>query len=355
MDIEFDLINPEQRKQKPDNISTVQFGTTFTDHMLTMQYSNGSWHSPRIVPYQPLSIDPAALVLHYGQGIFEGLKAYRRGTDVFLFRPDNNFERFNNSARRMVMPEIDPELSLNLLKELLKVERQWIPDSLGTSLYIRPTMIATEPKLGVRPSEEYLFYIILSPVGPYFKEGFGPISIMIAEQHVRAAEGGVGVAKTMGNYAASLMAGTKSRDLGYSQVLWLDASYRKYLEEVGTMNIFVVFDDEVATPILGGTILPGITRDSVMKLAEHWGLQITERNIDVAEVIDGMKTGKVKEIFGCGTAAVIAPIGHLHYQNERHTVSDGSVGPLTQRLYDTLTWMQCGESDDPFNWVINVS
>ena len=185
MDIEFDLINPEQRKQKPDNISNVQFGTAFTDHMLTMRYSNGSWHSPRIVPYQPLSIDPAALVLHYGQGIFEGLKAYRRGTDVFLFRPDNNFERFNNSARRMVMPEIDPELSLNLMKELLKVEREWIPDSLGTSLYIRPTMIATEPKLGVRPSEEYLFYIILSPVGPYFKEGCGPISIMIAEQHVQ--------------------------------------------------------------------------------------------------------------------------------------------------------------------------
>ncbi|MHA1577012.1 MAG: branched-chain amino acid aminotransferase [Candidatus Thorarchaeota archaeon] len=355
MNIELDLLNPEDMKQKPTNIFKIQFGTNFTDHMLCMRYSSGSWKNPKIVPYRPFSIDPAALVLHYGQGIFEGMKAYRRGNGIFLFRPEKNFERFNVSARRMVMPEINPEICLNLLKELLKIEREWIPESMGTSLYIRPTMIATEPKLGVRPSEEYLFYIILSPVGPYFKEGFGPISIMIAERHIRAAEGGVGAAKTMGNYAASLLAGTESKKLGYSQVLWLDAAHRKYLEEVGTMNIMVVFDDEIATPKLGGTILPGITRDSVMKLVDNWGLRITERKIDVDEVISGIKTGKVKEIFGCGTAAVIAPIGHLHYQNERHTVNNGSVGPLTQRLYDTLSRIQCGEEDDPFNWVIKVS
>ena len=215
-------------------------------------------------------------------------------------------------------------------------------------------MIATEPKLGVRPSDEYLFYIILSPVGPYFKQGFAPIDIMITDRHVRAAEGGVGAAKTMGNYAASLYAGTKSRELGYSQVLWLDAAERKYLEEVGTMNIFVVFDDEIATPQLGGTILSGITRDSVMQLARAWDTKISERKISVDEVISGIKTGKVKEMFGCGTAAIIAPVGNLYYKGTRYTVSDGSVGNLTHRFYDTIVGMQCGEVDDPFGWVMSI-
>ncbi|MHA1636490.1 MAG: branched-chain amino acid aminotransferase [Candidatus Thorarchaeota archaeon] len=354
MDIEINKVNPELLKTKPSDISSIPFGTLFTDHMLLMEFKSGVWQTPRIEPYRPLSIDPAALVLHYGQGIFEGLKAYRRGDNIYLFRTERNLERMNASAKRMVMPEIDTEQVLASLKELLKIERDWIPDAPGTSLYIRPTMIATEPKLGVRPSEEYLFYIILSPVGPYFKQGFTPIDIMIAERHVRAAEGGVGAAKTMGNYAASLYAGTESRKLGYSQVLWLDAAERKYLEEVGTMNIVVVLDDEVATPSLGGTILSGITRDTVMQLAQTWEIPISERKISVDEVTDGIKTGKVKEMFGCGTAAIIAPVGHLYYKGTRHTVSDGSVGDLTRRFYDTIVGMQCGKVDDPYGWVIHV-
>ncbi len=342
------------KKPKPENALNLPFGTIFTDHMFIMKYSENEWHSPTISPYKALELDPAALVLHYGQGIFEGMKAYRRNDSVYLFRPEKNMSRMNRSARRMVMAEFDEVLALKYLNELIRIEKDWIPTQKGTSLYIRPTMIAIEPKLGVKPSDEYLFYIILSPVGPYFKEGFSPVKIWISDQYIRAAEGGVGAAKTMGNYAASLMAGTKAKTKGYSQVLWLDAKENKYLEEVGTMNIMVVFEDEIATPALSGTILPGITRESVITILRDWGNNVVERKISVNEVLEGLKSGKVKEVFGCGTAAIIAPVGELFFKEKAHVVSDGEIGPLTQKLYDELTGIQCGEREDPFGWVHKI-
>jgi branched-chain amino acid aminotransferase len=244
---------------------------------------------------------------------------------------------------------------LKSLKNLISIEKEWIPQLTGTSLYIRPTLIGSEPKLGVRASNEYLFYIILSPVGPYFKEGFKPVRIMVSEEYVRAVKGGVGSAKTAGNYAASLLAGTKAQELGCSQVLWLDALEKEYLEEVGTMNIFVRFDDELATPSLSGTILPGITRASVIQIANDWGYSVNERQVSITEVIEGIKSGKVLEIFGCGTAAIIAPVGLLHYKGVPHEVSAGKIGVLTQKLFHELTGIQCGERPDPYDWVVEVS
>lgn len=355
MQIQDELLPPENRKQKPADVLSVAFGTVFTDHMLSVQYDQGMWRNARIHPYRPLNLDPASLCLHYGQGIFEGMKAYRRAERILLFRPIENFKRFNTSAIRMVMPTIDENFALEFLMRLLKIERDWVPTLKGSSLYIRPTMIATEPKLGVKPSDEYLYFVILSPVGPYFKEGFNPVKIMVSENHVRAAEGGVGAAKTIGNYAASLKAGTLATKIGYSQVLWLDAHDQKYLEEVGTMNIFVRFDDELATPPLSGTILPGITRDSVIQLTRNWGYNVNERRISINEVIEGLRSGKVEEVFGCGTAAIIAPVGHLYYQNTEHLVSGGKIGELTQNLYDEITGIQSGEKEDPFEWVVEVS
>ncbi len=354
MKVQVDLVPEASRKPKPANPLNLSFGTVFTDHMFVMDYADGKWGNPWIKPFQNLSISPAALVLHYGQGIFEGLKGYRRGERVLLFRPGKNFERLNSSAERMVMPAIDPDFALESLKKLLLIERDWIPEVKGTSLYIRPTMIGTQSKLGVKPSDEYLYYVILSPVGPYFREGFNPVNIMVADRHVRAAEGGVGEAKTMGNYAAGLRAGSDATAIGYSQVLWLDAHERKYFEEVGTMNIFVKFDDELATPPLSGTILPGITRDSVLTIARDWGVDVVERRITIDEVIEGLRTGKTEEVFGCGTAAIIAPVGSLYYKETAFSIRDGGIGPLTQKLYDELTGIQCGEREDKYNWVINV-
>ncbi len=354
MDLAIETLPSHSLKPVPKDTLNLVFGSVFTDHMFRMEYSKGVWHDAKIMPYQPLAIDPAALILHYGQGIFEGMKAYMRNDSIFLFRPMMNMERMNRSAERMVMPAIDAEFLLSALEKLLLIEKRWIPAQPGTSLYIRPTMIATEPKLGVKPSDEYLLYIILSPVGPYFKEGFAPVGIYVADEHVRAADGGVGQAKTIGNYAASLKAGTIAKKAGYSQVLWLDSKDRRYLEEVGTMNIFIVFEDEIATPPLGGTILPGITRDSVLALLKHWGYNVTERPITIDEVLDGLKSGKVREIFGCGTAAIIAPVGKLFYKNETYLIDNGNIGELTQKLFDELTGLQCGEKEDPFNWVHKV-
>ncbi|MHA1960817.1 MAG: branched-chain amino acid aminotransferase [Candidatus Thorarchaeota archaeon] len=354
MNLEVELVPPERRKKKPDDPLSLAFGSTFTDHMFRMSYSDGQWKSPRIGPYSNLSLDPAALCLHYGQGIFEGLKSHRRGDKIFLFRPRKNFERLNASASRMVMPSIDTDFALKSLIELLKIEREWIPQLKGTSLYTRPTMIATEPKLGVRASQSYLYYVILSPVGPYFKEGFNPVKIMVSEKYVRAANGGVGFAKTIGNYAASLLGGKEAKEKGYSQVMWLDSLERKYIEEAGTMNIFVLFDDELATPPLSGTILPGITRESVIQLAHDLGHKVVERPIAIDEVIDGIKSEKVREVFGAGTAAIIAPIGELHHRNSAHPVADGGIGDLSQRMFDTLTGIQSGEIEDTHGWVMTI-
>ena len=354
MDISKILVSSDNLKQKPKDVLKVPFGTEFTDHMFSMNYDDGHWHDATIHPYGDLSLSPAALCLHYGQGIFEGMKAYRRGQHTLLFRPERNFLRLNESALRMVMPEIEVDFALHSLKELLRVEREWVPEVKGSSLYIRPTMIATQAKLGVKPSNEFLYYIILSPVGPYFKEGFSPVKIYLSTENVRAVRGGVGAAKTMGNYAASLLAGTKASEVGYSQVLWMDALERKYLEEVGTMNIFVRFDDELVTPPLTGSILAGITRDSVLVLTRDMGLNVNERLISIDEVIEGIASGKVIEMFGCGTAAIIAPVGSLWYKNNNYTVSDGNTGELTQHLFDELTGIQSGERKDPYGWVVEV-
>ncbi len=354
MKIDVDLVPKDQRKEKPTDVLQVSFGTVFSDHMFSMRYLSGHWTDMRIHPYRPISLNPAALCLHYGQGIFEGMKAYRRGEKVLLFRPDMNFKRLNASAERMVMPTIDVDFALESLMELLRIDSDWVPEVPGSSLYIRPTMIATEPKLGVRPSQEFLYFIILSPVGPYFKEGFAPVKIYVSDKYVRAVRGGTGAAKASGNYAASLLAGTDAAKVGYSQVLWLDALENRFLEEVGTMNIAIRFDDEVVTPPLSGTILPGITRDSVLTLIKDYGMSVNERMVSIDEVIEGISSGKVKEIFGCGTAAIIAPVGSLWYKDTPYHVANGQTGELTQRLFDDLIAIQSGAREDPYGWVVEV-
>ncbi len=354
MNIDINLVSQDAKKTIPADVLKIPFGTVFTDHMFSMRYADDRWCDAEIHEYRPLSLSPAALCLHYAQGIFEGMKAYRRGETVLLFRPEKNFERFNESAKRMVMPEVDSGFVLETLKKLLKIERAWVPDVLGSSLYIRPTMIATESKLGVRPSSEYLYYIILSPVGPYFEAGFSPVKIYVSDKYVRAAKGGTGSAKASGNYAASLLAGTDATKVGYTQVLWLDAHERKWLEEIGAANVFVKFDDEVATPSLTGTILSGITRDSVLTLLNEEGMKATERNISIQEVLEGIKSGKVLEIFASGTAAIISPIGHLWYKGQEYCVGTGDIGNTTRWLYNTLTGIQSGQIENSHGWVVSI-
>jgi len=354
MNLKVDLVPATRRKSKPKDPLKLAFGTTFSDHMFTMRYLKGQWVDPRIGPYQPLSLDPAAMCLHYGQGVFEGMKAYRRAGKAYLFRPRDNMLRLNASARRMVMPEVDVDFVLECMRELVRIEEDWIPELPGTSLYIRPTMIATEPKLGVRAALEYLFYIIVGPVGPYFPEGFNPLKLMVSDKYVRAVRGGVGFSKTMGNYAASLLGGKDASDAGCSQVLWLDAIERKYIEETSTMNVFVKFESELATQPLDGTILPGITRDSVIRIAKDWNLVVNERRVSINEIIEGTKSGKTKEVFGAGTAAIIAPIGELVYQGKSYVVAGGKTGDLTRKLYEELSAVQCGERKDKYGWVVSI-
>ncbi|RUM92593.1 MAG: branched chain amino acid aminotransferase [Thermodesulfatator sp.] len=351
MEIQKELKAESDLKPLPDP-SRLGFGIHFTDHMFLMDYKDSQgWHSPRIVPYGNFSLDPAAVVLHYGQAIFEGLKAYR-GTDghIRLFRPKENMKRMNRSAWRMCMPQIDEEMVMEAIRELVTVESRWVPDQHGTSLYIRPFIIATEAFLGVRPAKEYLFSIILCPVGAYYAEGFNPVKIFVTEKFVRAAKGGVGEAKTAGNYAASLMASEEAKELGFTQVLWLDAGERKYIEEVGTMNIFFMIDDVLVTPALSGSILPGITRDSVIHLAKSWGIQVEERAVSIDEIIEKAETGQLKESFGSGTAAVISPVGSLYYKGKTIEINHGQTGRLAHRLFEEITAIQYGDKEDTFGW-----
>ena len=344
--------NAEQLKAKPDE-TKLGFGTIFTDHMFSMDYSvEKGWHNPRIEPYGPLTMDPSTMVLHYGQGVFEGMKAYRNQQGgIQLFRPQENFKRINASNRKLCIPEIDEAFCLDALKQLLDVEKEWVPSEPGTSLYIRPTIIATDPFLGVRASYTYRYFVILSPVGAYYAEGFNPVKIMVSKDHVRAVRGGVGDTKTMGNYAASLLAGEQAHKAGYTQVLWLDAVELKYVEEVGSMNIFFVIDDEIITPMLSGSILPGITRDSVLALGKSWGLTVSERKISIDEVIDAHQSGHLKEIFGSGTAAVISPVGELKYGDTVITVGDGNVGPLAHKFFQAIQDIQYGIIEGPQGWI----
>ena len=339
-------------KAKPDQ-NNLSFGTQFTDHMFNMDYNpDKGWYDPRIEPYAPIVLDPATMVLHYGQGIFEGLKAYRTKDErILLFRPMENMKRMNYSARKLCMPEFDGNFVLGALKELVTLEKEWVPGAEGTSLYIRPTMIATDPFLGVRASHTYRFFIILSPVGAYYPEGFNPVKILVTREHVRAVRGGVGDTKTMGNYAASLLAGEKAHEEGYTQVLWLDGVEQKYVEEVGSMNIFFVIDNQLITPELNGSILPGITRNSVLQMAEQWGLKPVERKISIDEVMEAHQSGRLNEIFGSGTAAVISPVGELKFEDHVIQVGGGTVGPIAQRLFDAIVDIQYGRADDPLGWV----
>jgi branched-chain amino acid aminotransferase len=295
------------------------------------------------------------MALHYGQAIFEGLKAYC-GKDgaLYLFRARDNFERLNRSARRMCMPEVDTDFALEATKRLILLDREWVPKSHGTSLYIRPTMLATEPHLGVRPANAYLYFVIIGPVGAYYKEGLNPVKIYVEDFFVRAAVGGTGEAKTAGNYASSLLAAEEAKEKGFTQVLWLDAAERKYVEEVGTMNMFFFIDDEVITAPLNGSILPGITRESVIEIVKSWGLKISERSLAIDEVIGAAKNGRLKEAFGTGTAAVISPVGQITYRGEDHVVAGGKMGELSQKLYDEIVAIQYGEKTDPHGWVERI-
>ena len=356
MKIAITKTSPKNLKKKPAKGASLGFGNMFSDHMFLIDYDKGKgWHDPRIEPYHALSLDPATIVLHYGQGIFEGLKAYRwQNGEIWLFRPRKNYERFNFSARRLCMPEISTDDALEATRELVRLEKDWVPSEPGSSLYIRPTMIATEVAVGVHVAAKYLFYIIVGPVGAYYPQGFAPTDIFITEKYTRAAMGGLGEAKTMANYAASLLAQEEAHELGYTQVLWLDPVERKYVEEVGTSNIFFYLGDELVTPALTGTILAGITRDSVIHMARDWGMKVSERRISLDEVLAALERGTLKEAFATGTAAVISPVGKLAYRGKTYPVNNGKVGPLAQKLYDTIMGIQYGKVKDPYGWVEKV-
>jgi branched-chain amino acid aminotransferase len=343
------------RKPKPKD-SELTFGTVFTDHMFVADFQEEKgWYDPRVEPYGPLSLDPACAVLHYAQAIFDGLKAFR-GTDgkVRLFRPQKHVERMNTSARRLCIPPLDPELALHSLTTLVGVDRDWVPSTRGTSLYIRPTIIASEAFLGVRPAKQYIYFVILSPVGAYYPEGLNPVKILTEEHHVRAVEGGVGGAKTGANYAASLYAAEEAKHKGYTQVLWLDGRHRRYIDEVGTMNIMIRIGDEVVTPPLSGTILAGVTRDSVLTLLHDWGITVSERQIEIDEVVAAAADGSLREMWGTGTAAVISPVGELAFKHHRLVINGGRIGELTQRLYDTIVGIQYGTVPDAHGWTVAV-
>ncbi len=355
-DIKVTRAAPDACRDKPTDESALGFGRVFSDHMFMMDYdSKRGWYAPRIEPYQKLELDPATMVLHYGQEVFEGLKAYLgKDQGLYLFRYRDNLRRMLRSCERMRIPAFDEDLVAEGLRQLVRLDRDWIPCSEGCSLYIRPNVIATDPFLGVRPSETYLFYIIAGPVGAYYPEGFNPVRIYVSDHYVRAVRGGVGEAKTGGNYAASLAAQVEAKQKGYTQVLWLDAIERRYVEEVGTMNIFFVIDGKVCTSPLEGTILPGVTRDSVIQMCRGWGLEVVERPISIDEVCEKSRTGALTECFGSGTAAIISPVGWISYKGEEYTIGNGETGELSNRLYDTLLKMQYGYGDDPRGWVERI-
>lgn len=356
LDITVTKAAENQRKAKPDP-ANLGFGLHFTDHMFIMHWNRErGWYNAEICPYRNFSLDPAAMVFHYGQEIFEGLKAYR-GQDnaILLFRPQANLQRMNDSALRMCMPRFPPEAVLKAMKALVYLDRDWVPASEGATLYLRPTMIATEAAIGLRAAEEYLFFIIMSPVGSYYAGGCEPVRIFVEDTYIRAAPGGVGEAKTGGNYAASLKAQTEAKKKGYAQVLWLDAVERKYVEEVGTSNIFFVIGDELITSPLTGSILPGITRDSVLQLARDLGIKTAERRLSIDEVFAAHAAGTLKESFGTGTAAVISPVGELCYKERTIAINGGKAGQLSTMFLHELQALQRGQREDRHQWLVRVA
>jgi len=343
-------------KQKPAAEAKLGFGTIFTDHMFIMNYDEGQgWHDPRIVPYGPIELEPSAMCLHYGQSVFEGMKAYRTADNrILLFRPDKNMARLNVSNERLCIPQIDEEFGKQAIEKLVSIEKDWIPTADGASLYIRPFIFGIDPHVGVHPANHLLFMVICSPVGAYYPEGLNPVKIYVEKNYVRAVKGGMGFTKTAGNYAASLKAQDEAEKLNYTQVLWLDGVERKYIEEVGTMNVFFKIDDEIVTPALQGSILSGITRMSCIEILKSWGLKISERRLSIDELAQASKEGRLKEAFGSGTAAVISPIGQLKWGDDIMDINDGKIGEVSQRLYDTLTGIQWGKIKDTMGWTVEV-
>lgn len=336
--------------------NNLRFGIFFSDHMFESTYSDGEWDVGKIVPYSKIDLEPANCTLHYGQTIFEGLKAFRsKKGGINIFRPGMNAKRLARSAEAVCIPPYDVEHLVEAIKLLVKTDEQWIPKRRGESLYIRPVVFGYGNFLGVAASDTYKLYVITSPVASYYAEGLNPVKILVETEHVRAVRGGLGSAKTAANYAASMLAGKKAHEKGFSQVLWLDGVNRKDIDEVGAMNIMFVIGDELITPSLHkGTILPGITRDSVLTLAREWGMKVSERDITIDEVKEAHRKGELKEVFGTGTAAVISPVGLLHYDGENMIINDGKIGPYAQKFYDTITGIQYGELEDTHNWIVHI-
>ncbi len=350
-----EVVKAKNMKMKPED-DKLGFGKYFTDHMFVMDYSiETGWAHPRITPYEPITLDPAAVIFHYGQTVFEGLKAYRSNDGrILLFRPDKNMQRMNQSCERLSMPVINEEEVLDYLKQLINLEKDWVPEAEGTSLYIRPFIIATEPFLGLAASKQYKLVVILSPVGSYYPQGIFPVDIKVEEQYTRAVRGGTGTAKTAGNYCATFNAQSNAAKEGFSQVLWLDAIEKKYIEEVGTSNVFFKVNGEVITPELSGSILPGITRMSVIEMLRNWGIPVSERKISIEEVYQYHQKGMLEEVFCTGTAAVISPVGAFEWRGNKIEINQKQIGDVSQKLYDTLTGIQTGKLSDPFHWTTEV-
>lgn len=353
--MEIKITRAATLKEKPDS-SKLVFGKAMTDHMLIIDYDAGQgWHDARIIPYGPLQIDPAAKVLHYAEEIFEGLKAYRTADgSIQLFRIRDNIDRMNKSADRLCLPQIPEELAVSAIKKLVEVEQDWVPHEKDTSLYIRPFMIGLDAALGVHSSHHVQFIVVVCPVGAYYPEGLNPVKIYIEDEDVRAVKGGTGMAKTGGNYAASLRAGNRAEERGYSQVLWLDGVHRKYIEEVGAMNVMFKVNGKILTPDLNGSVLDGITRRSCIQLLKDWGYEVEERRISAEELFTAAENGTLEEAWGTGTAAVVSPIGELAMGDKKVTVSGGKIGEITQKLYDELTGIQWGRVADPHGWITKL-
>ncbi len=346
-----------EKKPKPA-ADSLGFGNYFTDHMFIMDYYEGKgWVDPRIVPYGPLALDPAAMVLHYAQEVFEGMKAYHSKATgkAVLFRPEKNMERLNKSNERICIPQFDEAFMVDAIRKLVEIDEEWIPEGENTALYIRPFIIAVDPHVGVHPAHHLMFIVIMSPVGSYYKEGINPVKIYVERNYVRAVKGGMGFAKTGGNYAASLKAQDDANKLGYAQVLWLDGCERKYVEEVGTMNVFFKINGEIVTPSLQGSILSGITRMSCLELLRKWGCNVSERRLSLDEIVEAAHNGTLEEAFGTGTAAVISPIGELFTGEEKLIINDGKIGPTAQKLYDNIVGIQNGLIPDELGWLVNVN
>ncbi len=354
--MEITIKKADKLKEKPLDEGKLGFGRVFTDHMFMMQYDKGQgWHDAQIVPYAPFPMDPACQVFHYAQECFEGMKAYRRADGkVQLFRPEKNAQRMISTHERLCIPEIPEEDFVQAVKALVALDADWVPHSENTSLYIRPCTIATEPVLGVKPSDQYIFFIICAPSGPYYAEGLDPVKIFVEDSLTRSAPGGTGYIKCGGNYAASLAGQMKAHELGFSQVLWLDGVERRYVEEVGSMNVFFVLNDEIWTAPTDGTVLPGITRMSCIELLKDWGYRVREEKLAIDDLIAAAHAGKLKEVFGTGTAAVVSPVKEIRYKDQDVQIGDGHIGPITGRLYDTLTGIQYGKMADQKGWIVAV-